>query len=396
MAWDLVPLGECCDIVSGSTPKRKNPDYWNGDIAWATPKDLSALNSTVLADTPEFITESGYKSCSTKLLPKGAILFSSRAPIGLVAIAGKEMCTNQGFKNLVPGEDVDSLYLYYCMKWAAPQVANLGTGATFKEVNKKVVSEFKIPLPPLSEQERIAAILDKANSIRRKRQDALALADTFLRSVFLKMFGNPVTNPMVWKEKRFNNVVRKIVGGWSAKGEDRLPHADEKAVLKVSAVTYGVYRPSECKTVANIPENKKLVVPKVGDLLFSRANTRQLVAATCIVTDAKENVFLPDKLWRIDCDEELVLPEFVKYLFSHPRFREQLSQHATGTSGSMLNISKKKLLDLNIPVPAFEKQEAFAKLFWKMNDVNSKLIDGTRESNNVFFSLQQRAFRGDL
>jgi len=396
MGWDWVPLGQCCEIVSGSTPKRNEPDYWGGDIAWVTPKDISSLNGAVLSDTPEYITETGYQSCSTKLLPQGTILFSSRAPIGLVAIAGREMCTNQGFKSLIPGEDVDSLFLYYCMKWLAPRVAALGTGATFKEVNKKVVSEFKIPFPPLAEQKRIAAILDKADAIRRKRQDAIALADTFLRSVFLKMFGDPVTNPMGWDERTFDDVVLKIVGGWSAKGEDRLPSDDEMAVLKVSAVTYGVYRPEECKTVGKIPKNKKLVIPQAGDLLFSRANTRQLVAATCVVTKAQENVFLPDKLWRINCDKDLILPEYVKFLFSHPRFREQMSHHATGTSGSMLNISKKKLLEIVVPVPDYEKQKKFAELFWKMDSLFSKLHGAHKDSNNNFSSLQQRAFRGDL
>lgn len=158
------------------------------------------------------------------------------------------------------------------------------------------------------------------------------------------MFGDPVINPMGWDEKSFDDVVLKIVGGWSAKGIDRRPQANEMAVLKISAVTYGVFRPDECKTVEYIPENKKIVIPETGDLLFSRANTRELVGATCVVTKGQENVFLPDKLWRIDCDKDLILPEYVKFLFSHPRFREQMSLHATGTSGSMLNISKKSYL----------------------------------------------------
>lgn len=277
------------------------------------------------------------------------------------------------------------------MSWAAKS-----GGANIKNIRSSELKEFEIPLPPLPEQKRIAAILDKADAIRRKRQDSIALADTFLRSVFLKMFGDPVMNPMGWDERPFGEAVRKIVGGWSAKGEDCLPQDGEMAVLKVSAVTYGVYRPDECKTVSDIPANKKLVVPRVGDLLFSRANTRQLVAATCVVTKAHENVFLPDKLWRIDCDRELILPEYVKFLFSHPRFREQMSHQATGTSGSMLNISKKKLLAVDVPVPEITKQKKFAKLFWKVNGVFSKLNDANDEAYSLFSSLQQRAFRGEL
>ncbi|MFM7884367.1 MAG: restriction endonuclease subunit S, partial [Microcystis panniformis] len=91
--WILIPLGDCCQIISGSTPKRNKPEYWGGDIPWVTPKDLGKLKTPVLKDAPEKITEAGYKSCSTTLLPQGSILFSSRAPIGYVAIAGRPMCT---------------------------------------------------------------------------------------------------------------------------------------------------------------------------------------------------------------------------------------------------------------------------------------------------------------
>jgi len=300
---------------------------------------------------------------------------------------------------ILPDKGVlDKNYLYYYLRQATQ--INLATaratGANLPRLSPKILSEFPVLLPPLPEQKRIAAILDKADAIRRKRQEAIALADTFLRSVFLKMFGDPVTNPMGWGERPFDDVVLNIVGGWSAKGEDRLPQIEEMAVLKVSAVTYGVYRPDKCKVVEDIPKNKKLIIPQVGDLLFSRANTRQLVAATCIVTEARENVFLPDKLWRIDCDKDLILPEYIKFLFSHPRFREQMSHHATGTSGSMLNISKQKLLEVVVPVPDYEKQKKFAELFWKMDSLFSKLHGAHKDSNNNFSSLQQRAFRGDL
>ena len=199
--WILIPLGDCCQIISGSTPKRNKPEYWGGDIPWVTPKDLGKLKTPVLEDAPEKITEAGYKSCSTTLLPQGLILFSSRAPIGYVAIAGRAMCTNQGFKSLVPNEYVHSPYLYWCMRQYASDIEELGSGTTFKEVSKGIVERFKIPLPPLEEQRRIAAILDKADGVRRKRKEAIRLTEELLKSTFLEMFGDPVTNP-----KRLNMI----------------------------------------------------------------------------------------------------------------------------------------------------------------------------------------------
>jgi len=140
-SWRAVPLRECTEIVSGSTPSREIAEYWGGTIPWATPKDLSDLGGPILEDTPEYITEQGFKSCSTQLLPQGAVIFSSRAPIGLVAIAGKPMCTNQGFKSFIPGPEVHGKYLYYCLKEMVSQIQALGNGATFKEVSKAVIGD---------------------------------------------------------------------------------------------------------------------------------------------------------------------------------------------------------------------------------------------------------------
>lgn len=186
----FVPLKDCCDVVGGATPKRNTPEYWGNGVPWVTPKDVSKLKSSFLEDAPEYISQAGYESCSTYLLPKHSILLTSRAPIGNVAIAGRDMCTNQGFKSLIPRDGVDYSYLYHCIKYMSPQLQALGNGATFKEISKKIVEEFEIPLPPLEEQKRIAAILDKADALCCKRQQAIDLTDQLLRSVFLDMFGD--------------------------------------------------------------------------------------------------------------------------------------------------------------------------------------------------------------
>lgn len=199
-------LGDCCEVVSGATPRTDNDAYWGGAIRWATPKDVSGLDSSTLYETPDTLTEAGYQSCSTKLVPPGSVLVSSRAPIGLVAIAGIEMCTNQGFKTLVPGAELNSSYLYHCMKANADRLASLGNGATFKEVSKATVENFEIPVPGLDEQTRIAAILDRADSLRRKRQEAIRLADEFLRAAFFELFGDPAVNPRGWPERSVSEI----------------------------------------------------------------------------------------------------------------------------------------------------------------------------------------------
>ncbi|WP_081729137.1 restriction endonuclease subunit S [Pseudomonas sp. URMO17WK12:I4] len=194
-----VRLGDCCDIVSGATPSTAEKKYWEGDILWATPKDLSDLKYKYISDTPQKLTKAGYASCSAKILPEQSVLFSSRAPIGHVAINTVPMCTNQGFKSFVPDRDrLSADYLYYWLKANKAYLQSLGNGATFKEVSKSTIAEVKVPLPSLHEQRRIAAILDKADALRAKRREAIAKLDQLLHSVFIEMFGDPATNPKGW------------------------------------------------------------------------------------------------------------------------------------------------------------------------------------------------------
>lgn len=155
-------------------------------------------------------------------------------------------------------------WVYYML--SAFKLERFSEGAGVPTLNRNLVHDELIPLPPLSEQKRIAAILDKADAIRRKRQQAIQLADDFLRAVFLDMFGDPVTNPKGWDVKPLSAGIRSISSGWSASGENRPCSDGEKGVLKISAVTSGVFKPEENKTVPldQIPEGKSFYSPKEG------------------------------------------------------------------------------------------------------------------------------------
>ena len=168
-----VKLGDVCRIVSGSTPKRARKEYWGGDIPWVTPKEISALNGPFLSDSVQKITKAGYDSCSTTMLPKNSLLLSSRAPIGLLAINKIPVCTNQGFKSLVPTEDVSVEYLYYLLKSKVENLKAKGNGATFKELSKKSVERFQIPLPSYEDQIRIATLLSRVEALIATRKNNL-------------------------------------------------------------------------------------------------------------------------------------------------------------------------------------------------------------------------------
>ena len=153
-------LGDIAEIVNGSTPTTTCPHYYDGDIVWITPKDLSEQKSKYIEKGERNITEAGFNSCSTHLIPKYNILLTSRAPIGLLAINKVACCTNQGFKNLIVNKDiVDVDYLYYYLKYHIAEIEALGTGTTFKEVSKASMEKYTVSLPDLEEQKKVSSIL---------------------------------------------------------------------------------------------------------------------------------------------------------------------------------------------------------------------------------------------
>lgn len=146
--WRMGTLEDLGEIIGGATPSTNNPDLWCDDgISWLSPADLSKKSCKFISKGAKDITELGYNSCSTKLLPKGSILFSSRAPIGLMAITTKELCTNQGFKSIVPKKEFDSGYVYYYLLSIKDKIAEENTGSTFDEVSGQTMKEYPAVLP---------------------------------------------------------------------------------------------------------------------------------------------------------------------------------------------------------------------------------------------------------
>lgn len=154
-------LSEVGKIVSGATPKTSEPKYYGGEIPWLTPADLSGYDRKYISHGSRNITQMGYDSCSTQIMPAGTVLFSSRAPIGYVAIAQNPICTNQGFKSIVPNENVNSEFLYYQLKYLRSQIQDMGSGTTFKEISAKRLGEVQVVLPGLDEQERIVTRIEE-------------------------------------------------------------------------------------------------------------------------------------------------------------------------------------------------------------------------------------------
>ena len=185
----MAKLGEICTVVSGTTPKSARPEYWDGDLNWITPAELTD-ESDVIYETQRKITQQAVIGSNLKSFPAGTVLLSSRAPIGKVAIAGTEMYCNQGFKNLVCSDKIFNRYLYHFLKSKTDYLNSLGRGATFKEISKSIVENIEIPLPPIDEQRKIAVVLDKVSDLIAKRRQQLDKLDEMVKSRFVEMFGD--------------------------------------------------------------------------------------------------------------------------------------------------------------------------------------------------------------
>ncbi|WP_233446124.1 restriction endonuclease subunit S [Lelliottia nimipressuralis] len=397
MNWPMVKLGDVCTI-NPRLPKNANPEQEVTFLAMAAVSEkgeISSQETRILHETKKGFTyfERG-DVLLAKITPcfengKATLTNSLNTQIGF---GSTEFHVLRAIPELILPEYI--FYLIWNEKFRITAVKEMTGSAGQKRVSANYLKEYKFYLPSILEQEKIVSALNKGYSIHRKRQQAIKLADDFLHTIFHEMFGDPVENPKGWKKDKIKKGVLNITSGWSATGENIPCKSDEFGVLKISSVTSGIFKPEENKVVdcETIPASKKLIFPKKGDLLFSRANTRELVAAICMVHQDYDNLFLPDKLWSIKLNHELLLPEFFLILIQNEKVRELLTKQATGTSGSMLNISKNKFEETEIIFPEINIQKDFCDTFRKTINLKAKLIKSNELAIESFNSLSQKVF----
>jgi len=175
-------------VVGGGTPSTANSDFWGGDIPWISPKDLTGYKSVYISHGESFLTKTGLKS-GTKLLPKGTVLFSSRAPIGYVAIASNPICTNQGFKSIICNKEIiNPLFLYYYIKGNLDYIKLFGTGATFPEISGAAMRKIKVQIPTLPTQQKIASILSSYDRLIENNTRRIRLLEQMAENLYKEWF----------------------------------------------------------------------------------------------------------------------------------------------------------------------------------------------------------------
>lgn len=399
-AWPPVRLDQCTEVISGATPDTSEARYWDGEICWVTPKDLSNLEGGYISGTSRKISHEGLKSCAATILPPESVLFSSRAPIGHVAINTVPMATNQGFKSFVPDRNrVHPKFLYHWLKKNRSYLESLGNGATFKEVSKALVSRIEIPLPALPEQRRIADILDKADELRAKRRAAIAKLDSLTQSIFLDLFGEKLDAPPV--DTRSHRVTIPMKCSWvlltdvARLATGHTPDRERSEYWNgeipwISLTDIRSLDGTEAKsTIENVTplgiENSSSVLLPKGTVCFSRT------ASVGFVTVMGREMATSQDFMNWVCGP-LLDPTYLMWALITSR--QRLLALAPGSTHR--TIYMRVVEQFRILLPPIMTQQEFAQRVVGIEELRMSLQDSLTKLGSLFESLQYRAFRGEL
>ena len=341
----MARLGDICTVVSGSTPKSNIPEYWDGDIKWITPAELTE-EGYIITDSARHITELGVQKTGLKPFPAGTVILSSRAPIGKTAIAGCEMFCNQGFKNLICSDQINNRYLYWFLACNTDYLNSLGRGATFKEISKGIVEDIEIPLPSISKQVEIAEKFEKVSDLIALRKEQLAKLDQVVKSRFVELFGHKG-----YPEDSLLNLCNVIDyrGKTPEKVENGLPFITAKNV-RMHQMNL---EPREYISKETYDKVMVRGFPKEGDVVFT---TEAPLGNVCRIPHFDTEFYIGQRI--VTLQTEKLEPIYLEYALSSDDFK---TKYMGKSSGSTVTGIRVRLLEqLTIPVPPMELQEQFA------------------------------------
>ena len=356
----------------------------------------SVTNSQGFIPSTEYFSKEVFsKELRTyKLVERGMIAYNpSRINVGSVAIQDK--CERAIVSPLyvvfsVAEEMVDAEYLLRFLKSkpGLEQISFQSTGTVRNNLKFDALERLDVALPALDKQKQCVSKLKSIEIQIKLCEKYLEKLDELVKSRFVEMFGDGRN----FEQCEMSNLVSSIVSGTNVSGNQRPIEPGEYAVLKISAVTKGWFKSNEYKVVDDV-SSIKMIHPRKGDLLFSRANTSEMVGATAIVDDDYENLFLPDKLWRLDpaSDVDVV---FLKQVLSSEKVRAEMSKVSTGTSGSMQNISMAKFRKLRAYKPPLSTQKEFASFVSEVDKLKFAAQKQIDELQTLYDSLAQEYFGG--
>jgi type I restriction enzyme S subunit len=385
-----LKISEFADVVTGGTPSTSVKEYWeNGNIPWL---NSGELNKGYIYNAENFITEAGLKSSSTKMMPADTVLIAlTGATCGLSAISKIEACANQSVTGILPSKNHVPEYLFYYLRTQRQRILDKAWGNAQPHISQAFVKEFKVPLPPLSDQLHIANLLSKAENLIAQRKESICLLDEYLKSTFLEMFGDPEKNPKNLPFTELEKLCAVIVDcphSTPVKSEE----ATNFPCIRTSELTNGYISWDSMQYLEEDEYKKRTqrLIPEVGDIVYSREGTYgeaiRIPATHKFSLGQRTMLFRPDYkktnsifLWA------MVRSEFV--------YRQAKKKNSGSTVG---HVNVKDIKQFRVYNPPIELQNQFAQIIEKTEAIKTQYQQSLQELENLYGSLSQKAFKGEL
>lgn len=393
--WQIVQLGDVTEIIGGSTPSRLRDEYFGGEIAWATPTDVTSSEELWLIHTAESITEEGLNNSSAKLLPAGAVLMTSRATIGETAIAAQPMATNQGFANFVCDDAVlFNEYLAYYLPAIKERLLQLAGGTTFKEISKTTLVKLRIPLPPLPEQQRIVEVLRRTDALRQLRRQANQRAEELLSALFYETFGDHTVRRKVWDVVPISDVGDVRYG--LTVNSRRRSSQEQHSYLRVANVQRWQLDLSELAEIGTFPGDLDKFALQKGDILVVEGHADPNELGRAAVWNEEIPLCLhQNHLLRIRPNPDKVTPNYLAGCINSARGQQYMLRFGKTSSG-LNTINSTVLSDMSIALAPLEMQHQFEQQYFAYQKLKEQCEQATSALNRLFNSFLTQAFTGEL
>lgn len=395
--WEWAELDDITfEYISGGTPSTKHIEYWSGSIPWTRSANIT---SKYLQFGEKFISSEAVADTAANVVPKGNVLVATRVSVGKSAVNLIDVAISQDLTGLIL--DLDRIlpsYLVYYLH--SPQIQQrleqYSRGTTIKGIQRSDLSSIKIPLPPLDTQRKIVAILEKAEATQRLRAEADALMQKLMQSVFLEMFGDPMTNPMGWKVCKLSELIESRPNNGIFVKNDSYG-AGNARVIWISDFINNMYVNTDClKQIYASDEELKKYKVQYGDVLFCRSslNYEGVGKVSCVPKSIPDHTLFECHIIKLSLNTERLLPEFFQIQSVLPYFRHQIFKHAK--TATMTTISQSGVTDCWVIVPPIQLQKKFVNIVSNFTDLKLYQKISSSQNSELFDSLRLKAFNGDL
>lgn len=390
-------ISEIGDIISGATPKTTVPDNFGGEIPWLTPADLSGYTGKYISHGARNLTRQGYDSCSTHLMPAGTVLLSSRAPIGYVAIAKNEICTNQGFKSIVPKTFVNSEFLYYQLKSLKNTLQNLGSGTTFKELSAKKLATVQVVIPSLEEQKSIVSkieeLFSKLDASVAELQTAKEKLKVYRQAVLKEAFDSVQANS---KRVTIKSVCETIKVGIVIKPTQYYVEQGGVFAFRNANVRRNYIEDKDWAMISQEGHQKNLKSQvHIGDVLIARSGVNLGMAAT--VPQKYDGYNAIDVVIAVP-KKEFILSQYLAQYTNSPYGLEIVRKNQHGAAQGHLNVKEYGNLPIFLPnIP--EQYSLLKKMESRLSvcdNIEQTIDTSLQQAEALRQSILKQAFEGEM